>query len=85
MNFAFLASENMHVLTIVLRSGEEPRLNRAQLFRVQRANRAYKLYRDAHPDPDDDEGPEDEDAWLPGERRCQAAGCVSKRPSLTNL
>jgi hypothetical protein len=59
-----LASENMHVLTTVLRSGEEPQLNRAQLFRVQRANRAYKLYLDSHPDPDDDEGPEDDDAWL---------------------
>ncbi|KAI0092424.1 hypothetical protein BDY19DRAFT_924281 [Irpex rosettiformis] len=57
-------SEDMHVLTVVLRSGEEPRLNRAQLFRVQRASRAHKLYLDAHPDSDDDEGPEDEDAWL---------------------
>ncbi|KAI0773353.1 hypothetical protein BC629DRAFT_1527844 [Irpex lacteus] len=57
-------SEDMHVLTVVLRSGEEPRLNRAQLFRVQRSSRAHKLYTDSHPDSDDDEGPEDEDAWL---------------------
>lgn len=63
-DFDFVAAENMHVLTVVLRSGEEPRLNRAQLFRVQRASRAYKLYLDAHPDSDDDEGPEDDDAWL---------------------
>ncbi|KAI0698586.1 hypothetical protein BC835DRAFT_1532951 [Cytidiella melzeri] len=58
------AVENMHVLTVLLRSGEEPKLNRAQLFRVQRASRAHKEYLDAHPDSDDDEGPEDEDAWL---------------------
>ena len=59
-----LASEDMHVLTVVLRSGEEPRLNRAQLFRVQRASHAHRIYLDTRPDSDDDEGPEDEDAWL---------------------
>ncbi|KAI0340931.1 hypothetical protein BDW22DRAFT_1359779 [Trametopsis cervina] len=58
------ASENMHVLTVVLRSGEEPRLNRAQLLRVLRSARAHKAYTDSHPDSDDDEGPEDEEAWL---------------------
>lgn len=54
----------MHVLTVVLRSGEEPRLSRAQLLRVHHASRAHKAYCDAHPDSDDDEGPENDDAWL---------------------
>lgn len=52
------------MLTAVLRSGEEPQLSRVQMQRVHRASRAHKAYTDAHPDSDDDEGPEDEDAWL---------------------
>ena len=60
----YLAAGDMHVLTVVLRSGEEPRLSRAQLLRVHHASRAHKAYLDAHPDSDDDEGPEDDDAWL---------------------
>ena len=59
-----LAAEGMNVLTAVLRSGEEPRLTRAQMQRVHRASIAHKTYTDAHPDSDDDEGPEDDDAWL---------------------
>lgn len=58
------AAEGMHVLTAVLRSGEEPRLSRAQLQRVHRASLAHKVYTDAHPDSDDDEGPDDDNAWL---------------------
>lgn len=54
----------MNLLTAVLRSGEEPRLSRAQMQRVHRASIAHKVYKDAHPDSEDDEGPEDEDAWL---------------------
>ena len=56
----------MHVLSVVLRSGDDPRLSRAQLLRVHRASRAHKAYTDAHPDSDsdDNEGPEDEEAWL---------------------
>ena len=52
------------MLTAVLRSGEEPRLSRAQMQRVHRASIAHKAYVAAHPDSDDDEGPEDDDAWL---------------------
>ncbi|KIP04876.1 hypothetical protein PHLGIDRAFT_75142, partial [Phlebiopsis gigantea 11061_1 CR5-6] len=58
------AAEDMNVLTAVLRSGEEPRLSRAQMQRVYRASIAHRAYADAHPDSDDDEGPEDEEAWL---------------------
>jgi hypothetical protein len=54
----------MNVLTAVLRSGEEPRLSRAQMQRVHRASIAHRAYAAAHPDSDDDEGPEDEDAWM---------------------
>ncbi|THH01660.1 hypothetical protein EW026_g1070 [Hermanssonia centrifuga] len=57
------AAEDAHVLTVILRSGEEPCLNRPQLQRVHRASIAYKQYTDSHPDSDD-EGPEDDDAWL---------------------
>ena len=32
--------------------------------RVHRASVAHKAYKDAHPDSEDEEGPEDEDAWL---------------------
>lgn len=58
------AAEGMNILTAVLRSGEEPRLSRAQMQRVHRASIAHKIYKDAHPDSEDDEGPDDEDAWL---------------------
>ncbi|KAJ3520718.1 hypothetical protein NM688_g9123 [Phlebia brevispora] len=56
-------AEGVHVLTVVLRSGEAPPLNRAQMQRVHRADVAYKAYLSTHPDSDD-EGPEDDDAWL---------------------
>ncbi|KAF7798377.1 hypothetical protein EIP86_009598 [Pleurotus ostreatoroseus] len=56
-------AEGVHILTAVLRSGEAPTLNRAQLQRVHRASVAHKAYTDTHPDSDD-EGPEDDDAWL---------------------
>ncbi|EKM59516.1 uncharacterized protein PHACADRAFT_250075 [Phanerochaete carnosa HHB-10118-sp] len=58
------AGEGMNILTAVLRSGEQPRLSRVQMQRVHRASIAHKVYKDAHPDSEDDDGPEDEDAWL---------------------
>ncbi|PCH41007.1 hypothetical protein WOLCODRAFT_131649 [Wolfiporia cocos MD-104 SS10] len=61
------AAENMHVLAAVLRSGEEPTLSRAQLQRVLHAHRAHKeylRYAASLQDSDDDEGPQDEQAWL---------------------
>lgn len=61
------AEENINVLAVVLRSGDAPMLSRPQLNRVMRCHRAYVAYtrqRERLADSDDDEGPEDEDAWL---------------------
>ncbi|KAI9000998.1 hypothetical protein BD414DRAFT_543072 [Trametes punicea] len=61
------AAENMHVLAVVLRSGEQPALSRAQMQRVlhaHRAHREYVKYTESLADSDDDEGPQDEEAWL---------------------
>ncbi|KAJ3828575.1 hypothetical protein EV361DRAFT_879376 [Lentinula raphanica] len=60
-------SENQNLLTVVLRSGEEPVLSRAQLHRVAKASRAHAVYmrhRETLDDSDDDDGPQDDDAWL---------------------
>ncbi|KAH9049595.1 hypothetical protein EDB84DRAFT_1452207, partial [Lactarius hengduanensis] len=61
------AEENIHVLAAVLRSGEEPALSRAQVQRVVRSHREhreYLKYRESLADSDDDDGPQNEDAWL---------------------
>jgi hypothetical protein len=61
------AKDNIHILAAVLRSGEEPILSRAQLQRVVRSHRAhqeYLKYRSTLADSDDDDGPQNEDAWL---------------------
>lgn len=62
-----IAEEKLNVLTAVLRSGEEPMLNRPQMQRVVKAHRAHAVYlkqRETLADSDDDDGPEDDDAWL---------------------
>lgn len=59
--------EKLNLLTVILRSGEEPALNRMQMHRVMRAHRAHGDYmrqRAEQADSDDDDGPEDDDAWL---------------------
>jgi hypothetical protein len=59
--------EKMNILGVVLRSGDTPLLNHKQMQRVVRAHRAHALYqkaREALSDSDDDDGPQDEDAWL---------------------
>ncbi|KAI0306987.1 hypothetical protein B0F90DRAFT_1622580 [Multifurca ochricompacta] len=61
------AEESIHVLAAVLRSGEEPTLSRAQMQRVVRSHRAhqeYLKYCESLADSDDDDGPQNEDAWL---------------------
>ncbi|KAM6495865.1 protein of unknown function in PX-proteins (DUF3818) domain containing protein [Amanita muscaria] len=61
------ASDNMHVITTVLRSAEEPVLSRPQMNRLARAHRAHTAYlkcRASLQDSDDDDGPQDDDAWL---------------------
>jgi hypothetical protein len=62
-----IARENIHVLAAVLRSGEDPTLSRAQMQRVVRSHRAhqeYLKYRETLADSDDDDGPQNEGAWL---------------------
>lgn len=54
-------------MSIILRSPEEPQLDRATFQRVQRASVAYeeyKHYRAELSKPEDDEGPGNDDAWL---------------------
>ena len=54
-------------MTVVLRSGEQPALSRAQIHRVMHAHQAHARYmaqRANLHDSDDDDGPEDDDAWL---------------------
>ncbi|KAG1754063.1 uncharacterized protein EDB91DRAFT_1243031 [Suillus paluster] len=61
------AEGKIPLLAVVLRSGEEPRLNRDQLRRVHRAHLAHATYmreRGSLADSDDDDGPRDEEAWL---------------------
>jgi hypothetical protein len=63
----YAAEEGLDLLAVVLRSPEPPFLDRPQMQRVLRANKAYtayKTYRDSLDDSDDDEGPANEDAWL---------------------
>ena len=60
-------TEKQNLITIVLRSGDEPVLSHVQMQRIARAHRshgAYMQYRDNLADSDDDDGPPDEDAWL---------------------
>lgn len=61
------AAEKMNIITVILRSSEEPILSRPQMQRLARAHRAHQEYvqtRDNLEDSDDDEGPQNEDAWL---------------------
>ncbi|CAA7259770.1 unnamed protein product [Cyclocybe aegerita] len=61
------ASEQMNLITIVLRSAEEPLLSRIQMHRLARAHKAHTIYlkrKETLADSDDDDGPQDEDAWL---------------------
>lgn len=57
----------MNLLTVILRSPDEPPLSRPQVHRVIRASRAHAEYirqRELADDSDDDEGPEDDDGWM---------------------
>ncbi|CAE6448712.1 unnamed protein product [Rhizoctonia solani] len=61
------AAENLNLISVILRSEASPSLNRPQLHRVMRANRAHAEYvrhKEELNDSDEDEGPQNEDAWL---------------------
>ena len=60
-------AEEMHLIAIVLRNSEYPLLSRPQMYRVAKSwekYRQYLRYKKELDDPDDDEGPADEEAWL---------------------
>ncbi|SCZ88744.1 BZ3500_MvSof-1268-A1-R1_Chr10-3g03075 [Microbotryum saponariae] len=59
--------ENIDLMSVILRSDQEPRMDATTFERVQRASVAYEEYkheRDQLTDPDEDEGPDNDDAWL---------------------
>ncbi|KNZ78056.1 PX domain-containing protein [Termitomyces sp. J132] len=61
------ATERINLLTFILRAGDEPVLSRAQIHRLAKAHRAHEVYlkyRATLADSDDDDGPQNEDAWL---------------------
>lgn len=61
------AAEHMNLLTVVLRSSDEPVLSRAQMHRLAKAHRAHAVYlrhKATLVDSDDDDGPQDDDGWL---------------------
>ncbi|KAF7775910.1 hypothetical protein Agabi119p4_4303 [Agaricus bisporus var. burnettii] len=60
-------SEKMNIFVVILRSAEQPVLMRPQMQRLARAHKAhleYERYRSSLEDSDDDDGPQNEDAWL---------------------
>ncbi|TEB30268.1 hypothetical protein FA13DRAFT_1792719 [Coprinellus micaceus] len=60
-------AEKMNIITVVLRSSEAPALSRPQMHRLAKAHKAHQEYtqvRSNLEDSDDDEGPQNEDAWL---------------------
>jgi hypothetical protein len=66
-NRSLPVSEEMHLIAIVLRNSEHPVLSRPQMHRVAKAwekYRQYLKYKKELDDPEDDEGPADEEAWL---------------------
>ncbi|GAA5913550.1 PX domain-containing protein [Sporobolomyces salmoneus] len=61
------AAENLDIMTVILRSSLAPRLDARTMQRLARCAVAYddyKLERDQLSDPEDDEGPDNDDAWL---------------------
>ena len=54
-------------MAVILRSSEEPVLSRDQMHRLACAHKAHTIYMKNKAnleDSDDDEGPQDDDAWL---------------------
>ena len=55
------------MITVILRSSDEPALDQDAFQRMHRASVAYqeyKYHRSELSDAEDDEGPDNEDAWL---------------------
>ena len=61
------AADGLDLMAVILRSPAEPGLDPRTMQRVQRASMAYTEYmyeRSQLSDPEDDEGPDNDDAWL---------------------
>ncbi|GJN92669.1 hypothetical protein Rhopal_005704-T1 [Rhodotorula paludigena] len=61
------AAENIDIMTVILRDPSAPRLDPRTMQHLARCAiryDEYKRYRDALEDPDDDLGPDNDDAWL---------------------
>lgn len=60
-------SESLDLMTIILRSAEGVPLDPQTYQRIQRASQAYeqyKAFRDSLEDPESNQGPTNDDAWL---------------------
>ncbi|CAH7682702.1 hypothetical protein BY996DRAFT_6432492 [Phakopsora pachyrhizi] len=60
-------SENLDIMTVILRSPSGPKLDSATIQRIHRAAKSYdiyKAYRDNLEDLSMNEGPDNDDAWL---------------------
>ncbi|GAA6024973.1 hypothetical protein JCM10207_008123 [Rhodosporidiobolus poonsookiae] len=61
------SAEHVDIMTVILRSPTGPRLDPRMMQYLARCAVAYDLYkeqRDALDDPDEDEGPDNDEAWL---------------------
>ncbi|GAA5884933.1 hypothetical protein JCM16303_005354 [Sporobolomyces ruberrimus] len=61
------AAENLDIMSVILRSPSAPRLDARTMQRLARCAVAYDEYkqeRDQLQNPEDDEGPDNDDAWL---------------------
>lgn len=61
------AAENIDIMTVILRDPSAPRLDPRTMQHLARCAiryDEYKRYRDTLEDPDDDLGPDNDDAWL---------------------
>ncbi|GAA5893081.1 hypothetical protein JCM5296_003068 [Sporobolomyces johnsonii] len=61
------AAENLDIMTVILRSPSQPRLDARTMQRLAHCAVAYdeyKYHRDHLSDPDEDEGPDNDEAWL---------------------
>lgn len=61
------AADKIDIVAAILRSAEAPQLSPVQMAKVARCNAAYMKYlrnRARLANPDDDEGPDNDEAWL---------------------
>jgi hypothetical protein len=62
-----IVAAKTNIFVVILKSGEYPVLSRPQMYRLAKAHNAHAEYmknRESLDDSDDDDGPQDEHAWL---------------------